>query len=212
MSQPNDTAAPQPTPEQLQAARDMIASQQTGVGPAAGGVDPEDLGAQLAAGQAAAGVDIGGTDVDTAELLAGIRALQDRVAALEKEKRAGAGDPLANSVESLRALLALHAAHSPGLNHDVVGSMADDLADAASNAVESGDTTQVGKITGKIAAWLGRAGNPGPGDFPYYRQAVDFATYHVPDAAANVEAPTAPATAIGTDRAPAKVLQGNVTG
>lgn len=203
---------PQPTPEQLQAARDMIAAQQTGLGPPEGGTDPADLGAQLAAGQVAAGVDVGGTDVDTAQLLAGIQALQDRVAALEEEKRAGAGDPLANSVASLKALLGLHAAHSPAIDHAATGGLADDLADAASNAVKSGDTAQVEKITGKIAAWLGREGNPGPGDFPYYRQAVDFATYHVPDAAAGVEAPASAAPAIGTDRAPAKVIAGNVTG
>jgi hypothetical protein len=202
----------QPSDEQLQATRDMIAAQSTGLGPAESGTDPAELGAQLAAGQAAAGISVGGTDVDVAALLAGIQALQERVAALEEEKRAGQGDPLLNSVESLRALLQLHAMHAPALNHDQAAGMAADLADAAGNAVASGDTSHVERITAKIGSWLHRGGNPGPGDHPYYRQAVDFADYHVPDAAANVSAPAPPAVPIATDRAPAKVISGNVTG
>jgi hypothetical protein len=200
----------QPTEEQLQAAREQIAAQQTGLG-AAAPADPGDLGAKLAAGQLAAGQDVGGTDVDVTQLLAGIRALQDRVEALEDEKRAGAGDPLGNSVASLKALLGLHAAHAPGIDHSAAASMADDLTDAAGNAVKSGDTGAVEKITGKLLAWLKRGGNPGPGDHPYYRQAVDFAEYHIPDAAELVEKPSTSA-AIGTDRAPARVIAGNVTG
>lgn len=201
----------QPTEEQLAAARALIESQSTGLGPAEGGADPGELGAKLAAGQAAANVHVGGTEVDAEELLAAIQALQERVASLESEKRAQTADPLVNSVESLRALLSLHAAMSPGIDHSAVGGLAEDLADAAGNAVKSGDVGHVEKIVGKIEAWLHRGGNPGPGDYPYFRQALDFAQYHVPEAAANVTPPTE-AVAIGTSRPPAKVLQGNVTG
>lgn len=201
----------QPTEDQLAAAREQIAQQQSGVG-GQGDTDPADLGAKLAAGQVAAGVDVGGTDVNVTELLAGIQALQDRVAALETEKRAGAGDPLGNAVQSLKALLGLHAAHTPGVDHSGAASMADDLVDAAGNAVQSGDVGNVEKIAGKIAKWLRRDGNPGPGDHPFYAQAVDFAEHHVPDAAELVEPPAAPAAAIGTDRPAAKVIAGNVTG
>jgi hypothetical protein len=202
----------QPTEEQLAAAREQIAQQQTGIGGQAAAPDPVDLGAQLAAGQVAAGVSVGGTDVDVAQLLAGMQALQDRLSALEAEKRAGTGDPLGNNAQSLQALLSLHAAHSPGIDHAAAAGLAADLVDAAGNAVQSGDTSAVEKITGKIGAWLKRDGNPGPGDHPFYRQAVDFAEYHVPDAAALVEKPAAPATAVGSNRPPAKVIAGNVTG
>lgn len=213
MTQPNQ-APPVPTAEQLAAAREMIASQETGLGPAPGGADATDVGAQLAAGQAAAGVDIGGTEVDADKLLAAIHALQARVESLETEKRAQTGDPLVNTVASLSALLQQHKAMAPAVaGHDDAASMADDLTDAAANASQSGDVSSVEKIAAKIEKWLARAGNPGPGDNPYYAQALDFARYHVPEAAANVTPPTPDATAeLASTRPPAKVLQGNVTG
>ena len=202
------------TPEQLAAARQQIAGQNTGLGPPSAGVPDADVAAQLAAGQAAAGVDMGGTFVDEDAIRALIEQ-QVRLQVAAALRAAGAeppGEPLVNSAVSLRNLLRVQAAMAPGIDHTAALGLADDLVDAAGNAVESGDVTHVNKIAARLTAWLERLGHPGPGDFHYHRQALDFAKYHIPDAAEKVQPPAPPMAPLTSTRAPAKVLSGSVTG
>jgi hypothetical protein len=202
------------TPEQLaELAREQISRQVTGFGPPSAGASDADVAAQLAAGQVAAGQPMGGTFIDEDAIRALIEA-QVRAQVTAALRAAGAeapGDPLVNTAVSLRNLLKTHLSQSPGTDGTVPLALADDLVDAAENAVESGDGSFAEKIAGKIAAWLDRPGNPGPGDFHYYRQAVDFAKYHISDAVALLEPPAGKA-ALTSTRAPVRVLAGNVTG
>jgi hypothetical protein len=170
---------------------------------------PPEVAAQLSAPPATSGL----TDVDVGELLAGIKALQDRVDALESEKASGAGLPVVNTAQALRDLIATHAAHTPGTDHSDLLRLADDAVDAAVNAVQSGDGGPLTDIAGKIARALARV-HPGPGTHHYFQQATGFAEVHLPDAAAQlVKKPQrAPVAAVGSDRAPATVVQGSVTG
>lgn len=180
-------------------------------GPSAGlDITEEELAARAAAAQAAAGSSLGATGVDTAQLLAAIRQMQARVETLEAEKRAGSAPALVSTAESLRDLLKLHAAGDPA--HADVLRYADDLVDAATNTVTSGDTGPVISIGAKIWKWL-RRNHPGPGENAYYRQAVDFAGPHLEDAVDAFEPPVrSAAPALGSSRPPAQVVQGNVTG
>lgn len=175
-----------------------------------GAIPDDQLGAQLAAGQAASGVPLGATDVDVAQLLAGIAQMQERIAALEAEKRSGQAPALIGTVESLQDLLRVHDSQTPGIDHTEVLSHADDLLEAARGAVQTGDVSHVTQIGQRIARWLDRH-HPGPGDHHYYAQARDFAGPHLDDAASSLEVPIS-APAVGSSRAPVPVLQGNVTG
>lgn len=202
------------TPEQLAAARAQIQGQSTGLGPPSAGVPDADVAAQLAAGQAAAGVDMGGTFVDEDAIRALIEQ-QVRLQVAAALRAAGAeppGEPLVNTAVALRNLLKTQASMSPGIDHAAALGLADDLVDAANNAVESGDVTHVEKIAARLTTWLERLGHPGPGDFHYHRQALDFAKYHIADAAARVQPPAPPMAPLTSTRAPAKVLEGSVTG
>lgn len=202
------------TAEQLAAAREQIQGQTTGLGPPSAGVPDADVAAQLAAGQAAAGVSMGGTYVDEDALRAVIEQ-QVRAAVTAALRAAGAeppGEPLVNTATALRNLLKTHASMAPGTDHTTALGLADDLVDAAGNAVESGDVSHVEKIAARLVTWLERLGHPGPGDFHYHRQALDFAKYHVPDAAGKVQPPAPPMAPLTSTRPPAKVLEGSVTG
>lgn len=168
----------------------------------------EQLGAQIAAGGS------GATDVDVPSLLSAIKQMSDRVAALEQEKRQQAGNPLVGTAESLRDVLAAHAARtSTGVDHAPALSLADDLVDAAGNAAESGRLEHVASIGAKLETWLKRH-HPGPGDFHDFRQALDFAGVHLADALENyqADAPSSAAPAVTSSRPPARVIAGNVTG
>ena len=200
------------TAEELAAAREQIAGQQSGFGPSGQGAPDADVAAQLAAGQAAAGEAIGGTIVDEDAIRSYIEA-QVRAQVTAALRAAGAeppGEPLVNTAVSLRNLLKTQDSMSP-VDHGQALRLADELVDAAENAVESGDTGAVRNIAEQLTRWLKRAGNPGPGDHPYYRQAADFAEFHIPDAADQVRAPVK-APALTTTRPAAKVIAGNVTG
>lgn len=201
------------TAEELAAAREQIAMQDSGLGPSPGGANDADVAAQLAAGQAAAGEPIGGTVIDEDAIRAYIEA-QVRAQVTAALRAAGAeppGEPLVNTAVALRNLLRTHASMLPGADHGEGLRLADDLVDAAENAVESGDTAAVRKIGEQLTRWLKRAGNPGPGDFHYYRQAADFAEFHIPDAADGVT-PKVKAPALTSLRKPAQVIAGSVTG
>lgn len=172
----------------------------------------QEMAAQLAAQQASAPAGL--TDVDVNALLAGIKALQDRVDALEEEKASGAGLPVQNTAEALRDLIATHAAHTPGVDHGDLIRLADDAVDAATNATQSGDGGPLTDISGKIARALRRV-DPGPGTHHYWQQAIGFAEVHLPDAAGQlVKKPQrAPAGAVASSgKASPPVVQGSVTG
>jgi hypothetical protein len=69
-------------------------------------------------------------------------------------------------------------------------------------------------LAGKMQRALSRV-NPGPGEHPYYRQAVAFAEVHIPDAADTITGPNpnaAPKPVPVSGGAPVQVLQGSVTG
>ena len=202
------------TAEQLAAARAQIQGQQTGLGPPTAGVPDEEVAAQLAAGQAAAGVSMGGTFIDEDAIRALIeqQVRQQVTAALRAAGAEPPGEPLVNTAVSLRNLLKTHASMAPGTDHTAALGLADDLVDAAENAVKSGDVSHVTKIAGRLVTWLERLGHPGPGDFHYHRQALEFAKYHIADAAEKVQPPAPPLAPLTSTRAPVKVLEGSVTG
>lgn len=188
----------------LEAARAQLAGQTVGQPLNA---DPSQLGAQLAAGQVAAGQGLGATDVDAGALLQMIRDMQSRLDSMEAEKAAGAGThPLKGTVESLLTFLKLHA-------DPAAISLGEDLADAAGNALESGDVGIVTKIGGQLLKHLKRNAPP-PGENYAYNQALDFAGPHLEDQVDGFTPPRKPqaAAAVTSDRAPAKVIAGNVTG
>lgn len=205
---PDGQPAPVPTPEQLAQAADQLRNvPQPSVSP-----PPEDeVAAGLAARQSAAPAGI--TSVDAEKLMAAMAAMQARLDALEAEKRAGATVPLKSEAEVMRDLIRVHAAHNPGTDHAGVLRLADDAVDAAGNAADSGDGSIVHDLAGKLERALVKV-HPGPGDHHYFAQALDFARFHLPEAAARVprKPDREPAAAVSSDRAPATVIQGNVTG
>lgn len=198
---------------ELAAARESIAAQDTGQPLNA---DPAGLAAQLAEGQAQAGQPVGAAPdaPDPAQLLAMIQDLQERYQRLEEEKRTAGAEPLISTAESFRDAIAHHASgkttggQDPDRHAELTG-LADDLVDAAHNSVASGDGGPVLALGRRIEAALRRA-HPGPGDHHYFRQAQGFAA-DVPDLADQLAPPTTFA-AVGSSRAPAKVVQGSVTG
>lgn len=200
------------TPEQA-AARDAIAAQDTGQPLSA---DPAALGAQLAAGQAAADQPVGAAPdgPDPAQLLAMIQELQDKYQRLEQEKRTTGAAPLIATAESFRNAIADHVSGKTTGGQDAdrhaeIQGLADDLLDAAHNSVASGDGGPVLALARRIERALRRI-HPGPGDHHYFRQAESFLG-DVPELAEDLAPPTTFA-AVGSTRAPAKVVQGSVTG
>ena len=159
----------------------------------------------------------GPAQVDVAALVA---QLQAQIAELGKEVRQlrqgapGGLHPLPGTAKAIRDMLATHFLHRPGDDGAAVLRLADDTVDAAANAVESGDTSTVRDLAGRLERAINRA-HPGPGDHHWIRQALDFTRNHLPEAADTVTGPaagTAPAAAIGSDRPPASVVAGSVTG
>jgi len=175
------------------------------------GVAPPDQ-EQVAAHAAASG--LGATSVDIGELEklieARVRAAVD--AAMASAARAQHAPVVQSTAETMRDLIATHAAHNPGRDHSEVLGLADDAVEAAKNAVSSGNGSYVTKIAAKLEKALHRV-HPGPGDHHYFGQALDFAAVHLPGAADQLE-PPAPqsAGAVGSSQPPAKVIEGNVTG
>lgn len=200
-----EPAGPQPTPEQFAA----VKNQMTGTGPDAALPSEEEMGARAAA----AGADP--TSVDVNELLKTIQkqqaAMQARIDELLKEKAAGTAVPVRDAAQSLRDLIVTHAAHTPGTDHGEVLRLADDAVDAAVNAASSGAGGPVIAIAAKIAKALKRV-HPGPGDHHYFRQALDFAETHLPDAAEQLTPHAPSAGEVGSSQPPAKVISGSVTG
>lgn len=196
---PNDSPY---SADELAAAKAQIEQNPPNV---AGGID----GGQLASAMPAASP----ADVDVAQLLAMVQRMQAQISDLQAGKGLEGEHPLIGTAKSARDLLATHYQHNTTADGGPVLRMADDLVDASSNAVESGDVGPVRTLGEKFARLL-RKHHPGPGDHHYYNQAVDFATEHLGDAADLVTGPAPrPAGELQGKAAPAtQVVQGSVTG
>jgi hypothetical protein len=194
------------TPEQLAQAGQQIQPPPLGTGPA-----PDAMAAQVAQGVP--------TIADVSAILAQMQAQQTAMAAEIQRLRAGQRPsglhPVIGAANSLKTLLATHFDSGGGRgDKDTVLRLADDVADAASNAFESGETGPLRDLGSKMERALKRI-DPGPGENPYYRQAVAFASVHLPDAADTITGPNpdaAPKPAPVSGGAPVNVLQGSVTG
>jgi hypothetical protein len=195
-----------PTPEDLAAAADQLRS---APGPGTAPPDEAQVAADLAAKQAAAPAGV--TSVDVGQLFAAMKAMQGQIDQLLAEKQASAAVPVVGVATDLRDLVTQHAAHTPGRDHGDVLRLADDIVDAAANAAQTGDGSILHDLAGKMARALKKV-HPGPhGDLHYIAQAADFATDHLPEAAARL-VPLTRAPALASDRAPVPVVQGSVTG
>jgi hypothetical protein len=194
------------TPEQLHQAGQQVQPPPIGTGPA-----PDQLAEQVSQGVP--------TIADVSAILAQMQAQQQAMAAEIQRLRAGQKPsglhPVIGSANSLKSLLVTHFDSGGGRgDKDAVLRLADDVADSASNAFDSGETGPLRDLAGKMERALKRI-DPGPGDHPYYRQAVHFASVHIPDAADTITGPNpdaAPKPAPVSGGAPVQVLQGSVTG
>ena len=196
------------TPEQLAQAGATIQPPPVGTGPA-----PDDLSAAVAQGVP--------TIADVSAILAQMQEQQQAMAAEIQRLRAGQKPsglhPVIGSANSLKNLLATHFDYSlPRGDKDAVLRLADDLADAAGNAFESGEVGPLRDLSAKMSKALERI-NPGPGENPYYRQAVAFANVHLPDAADTITGPNPdaqpkPVAVSGAGGKPTQVVAGSVTG
>lgn len=201
----NPTPAAGFTPDQAKEATD---AQRNEAPPVGVGIAPPLLSSRLAA----AG---GPAETDTAALLAQMQAQMQALAEQVTRLRQGqAGDgvhPVIGTAASIRDMLAVHFDHNPGPAAGGVLRLADDVTDAARNAVDSGDVSVVRDLGGRLVRALKR-NHPGPGDHHWFRQALDFAENHLPEAADTVGAPApsgAPALGGG---AGVPVVAGSVTG
>lgn len=195
------------TPEQAAAATDP----QRQEAPAFGASVP----APLLAGAARAAAGPAQVDVAALEerLNMQIEALAREVTRLRQGGAAGGVHPLQGTAKAIRDMLATHFLHRPGDDGSAVLRLADDTVDAAANAVESGDTSTVRDLAGRLERAINRA-HPGPGDHHWIRQALDFTRNHLLEAADTVTGPSGggAAAAIGSSAPPAQVVAGSVTG
>lgn len=165
------------------------------------GLTEEQMAADLQARQAAAPTGI--TDVDPQVLLAAIAQLQQQMAALQAEKGASGKPPLLSVTDALTEFVGHLYADTPG--HQ----LALDMADAAANAVQSGDGLAVEKLGVKLEKWLTRHA-PAPGENYHYRQALDLVRHHLADQLEVLQPPVKPLTPV-SGGAPARVVPGSVT-
>ena len=192
------------TPDQLTAAGSGVQP------PPVGYTLPGDTAQHAAAGGALP------TEVDVPALLAQMQAQQDAMSnEIARLKAAGGpqGDhPLIGVALQARDQLAAHFSHdATTTDSSKVMRLADDLVDAAGNAVESGDPGPARTVGDKLLRALARV-NPGPGDHHYYAQAVGFIRDHFPDAADTITEPAPKAKAAVGGGQPARVVAGSVTG
>jgi hypothetical protein len=151
-------------------------------------------------------------EVDVQALLARVQAMEKKLA---EAGYSGGQHPLTGTAVSARDQLRVHLEHgnlTGSDEHAAVLRLADDLVDAAGNAVESGDVSAVRDIGARLERALGRI-HPGNGDHHYFRQALEFVRHHLPEAADLVTAP-APSDRpqVASGRPPARVVTGSVTG
>ena len=191
------------TPDQLAAA-----GQQVQAPPIPPGPDPDEVAAKAAAASP--------TETDVHALLTQMQAQQAAMAEEIRRLKAGQAPdgvhPLIGAATSARDLLAVHFDHGGKGNGPEVMRLADDLVDAAGNAVDSGDPAAARQVGQKLDRALMRA-HPGGGDHHYFTHALDFIRHAVPDAADTITAPkqtNAPALSSSSGSVP--VIQGSVTG
>jgi hypothetical protein len=192
------------TPDQYATVKDQVTAPPVGVG-LPGGVEN-----QVAGGGAMP------TEVDVPALLARLQAQQDAMAAeiarLKSGQPAGGVHPLIGTATAARDLIAQHFDRGGLGDRAGVLALADDLVDAAGNAVQSGDTAATRQIGQRLERALAKV-NPGPGDHHYFTNAWQMVTSHLLDAADTVTGPApSSAGAVGSSQAPARVISGSVTG
>src|SRR5215472_12718138 len=205
--EPQDT--PQLTPEQAAALRerwaaeiraDLLREQAEPAPP------PE---SHVGAAAAAAGAVPQEADVE--QLMAAIGQLNARLAQLEAERAAEHAPALVSAAESLLSLVTTHltgiTVGQAVTGAEAVVRLCEDLVDAARNAVRSGDVTHVRAIAARVEKWLGQH-HPGGGDHHYFRQAQQFAEYHIPGAADQVTGPQPQYVQVGGGK-PAPVVAGS---
>ena len=193
------------TDDQLKAAAATVTGPPVGTGPG-----PDQLAAKVSGGMA--------TEVDVPALLARLQEQQAAMAAEIARLRQGQGPqgehPLIGTAVQTRDLIAQHfagttlavAATAPVLR------LADDVVDAARNAVKSGDTGPVRQLAQRLERALNRV-HPGPGDHHYFTVALAGAGIHMQDAADAVTGPApSSAGAVGSSQVPVTVVAGSVTG
>lgn len=187
---------PEYTEDQLAAAKASVAAPPVGTGP-----DPADLQAKLTGASP--------FEVDTQAM---IRALVEaEVKRLMAQQTRPEGEhALVSDAAAARELIAKHFEFHP--KKDELLRLADDLTDAAKNSVASGDSGPTRQLAARLERRLGFF-HPGPGDHHYFRQALGLLQVHMPDHADTITEPApSDAPAVTSAQAPARVLQGSVTG
>jgi hypothetical protein len=184
------------TPEQLAAVQAAVQPPPVGTGPS-----PADMAAKLS-GAMPFEVDV------EAMIKAAVAAEVKRIMA---QSSAGEGEhPVIGATIAAQGLIGQHFEFHR--RRDELTRLADDNVDAARNAVESGDAGPLRQVNARLERALLRW-HPGPGDNHYFTQALAHVQVHIPDAADTITEPTpSSAPAVGSSQAPAKVLQGSVTG
>ena len=199
------------TPEQLQQAAAQVQPPPLATGP-----NPDALGNAAATGiPTIADVEALVTKMQTemeARLAQRTATLEAEIARLKSGQAPTGIHPLIGSATALKNLVEEHLGPVGVRGKDDLMRLLDDVVDAASNAFDSGDTTTIVSLAGKAAKALERI-NPGPGEHAMYRQAVHFATTHIPDAAETITGPNPnrPVAQV-SGGAPVQVVAGSVTG
>lgn len=183
-------------PEDLEAVREQVQPPPVGTGPAPFTPSPPPPGTV--------------TETDLPALLARMDEMAKQIAALQSAGAVAGEHPLIAEAKAARDLIGHHFEFHPKMTE--LGRLADDVVDAAVNAVASGDTGAVRKVAAALARELIRR-HPGPGDNHYFANALSVVSAGIPNAADTVTAaqPSA-APAIGSSQAPARVVAGSVTG
>lgn len=179
--------------------------------PAVPGQLPDEaaIAAQLQAEAAAGNTGQTETDVNLviAQLQATVAGLTQQMASLQADAVKGGVHPLLATAKMLRHHLAdaeHRDSHAPAIQ------LADDLVDAAGNAVQSGNLEHVTGILKRLDRWSQRNPVP-PGESYHARQAHQIIGWHLPDQVdAFVPAPRA--AGIASSQPPARVVAGSVTG
>lgn len=148
------------TPEQLAAARAQLEAQGE-LSPAAASPDTVATdGAGLGMRALADGAQA--AEVDSGELLRQIRAMQDRMDALEREKRMSTAPDVVKYATALHDHLSAKAAAHPLINLDAdhgwgqVLEQTASIKEAAAAAAESGQPGTLKEDLGKVEAWVSR--------------------------------------------------------
>jgi hypothetical protein len=197
----------QPPASRLQAAQQAAEQAAQDLGTQAFGTPgqadtaPEDIAAN-------AGASSGVTEADMDALWGQLKRMQAQIDATDRANAAARGEePVRTMVRALVNFVGVHA-------DPAAVTLAEDATDAVSNLLDQGgsDTGPLEKIIAKIGRQLLRE-PPHPGENFHYNQAVQLATRRVPDAIEDYEPPPSTrAAAVTSERPPAKVLAGSVTG